>query len=657
MKALLQAPDLRKSAGPGLTWLENSAPFKMLNFVEGGHAVVYDVRQDGLHDMPGLKDGVLPGNVKLTSDKVIGQVESTPCNLDKAAHCGSHGNCQLHRNLPGFKNPGWCKCEAGYIGKFCQFEGKMSAPPSEVLLLKSPQEPSVPVSLGLQIQSFGGLHKDGDTFNINLRMEFSWRNDRFPWDAAKYDGSDAVGMLNQIWYPQVVMSGDVTTKNTDIVLEVTRDSAAEKKGTKNLEVQLKLKQVVKISHVFSPDFQTFPWDKHSLEVKLSPKDHDMTLTLQPGNELGSPDTAKWDNQWPLDADKPSGVVALGDGTTFKVQLAVVRAKAMIIYRLVIPMSVLVFMSWAGFFIAPGALMPRFASGFISFLALAGFKSYAIKMMPNEGAINGMSWVDVYVSISGFMMALAVAETVACQYINGNISRTVALKLDHWARRLFPLTFAIIMIVLSLPIDTQSQLILTHVLLAASVFFYCVFCWYEATYWPQLYIKEHVVHAGGAERHRDHTLTKRESQIVFEVLEKCEKHGESDKDDGFVHVETLAKWLIKNKPVLSSYPVEKLIRMVICVPDGGVGFGFPAFEKNFGRLIKELTLAIHEEPCEEPKEGKGKEGVKPMEYDEDGNIVEEEEKKGDKVEEGKKAGKVQTSPHKVVSPNEDGMTGA
>merc|ERR1711990_1442661 len=133
-----------------------------------------------------------------------------------------------------------------------------------------------------------------------------------------------------------------------------------------------------------------------------------------------------------------------EGRSYVFHVAVTRKYDITIFRLVAPMSMLVIMSWSGFFINPAKLMPRFASGFISFLSLNAFKGYAIKLMPKDGKINSMSWIDVYISIAGYLMVLAVLETVVTQFVFENVTRNLAYRLDTYARYGFPSSFLIVL---------------------------------------------------------------------------------------------------------------------------------------------------------------------------------------------------------------------
>ncbi len=63
---------------------------------------------------------------------------------------------------------------------------------------------------------------------------------------------------------------------------------------------------------------------------------------------------------------------------------------MLFVRFVLPMIALVCVSWSAFFVRPVALMPRFVSGFISFLGLTTLRNGIIAQMPKT-----MGEPDVY----------------------------------------------------------------------------------------------------------------------------------------------------------------------------------------------------------------------------------------------------------------------
>merc|ERR1711871_1789934 len=113
-----------------------------------------------------------------------------------------------------------------------------------------------------------------------------------------------------------------------------------------------------------------------------------------------------------------------------------RIPTMIVFRLLIPMTFLLIMSWSGFFINPKQLMPRFASAFISFLALQTFRTAVAHSMPQT--IGPNTWMDVELFLIGSFMALAVITNVISSFLDFKFSEHVCSAFDTVSRRFFVL---------------------------------------------------------------------------------------------------------------------------------------------------------------------------------------------------------------------------
>lgn len=583
MQGLVDGPVLRKAARLGAPWEESTATFKLLNFVDGALPVVYDAKPGGLQKETDYSTGRLAGGVALDSQAQVGQFRQTVCNGARSDYCRrdrSYGNCQLGRRLPGFMTGGWCACDPGYVGRFCEHGAKLHLPPVA----------PVPVQISLKVHRFSGLSNNGDAFNMELKIHMSWTDPRFPWDAGEYTGVPASELTAELWRPKLVMTGATQTL-LDYSMSARRDTKAEEKGSRYLDVNLTEVLTVSLTQPFEPDFRAFPFDGHELAVDISWDTTVMQVTLSGQLETSHELPGSWNQQWPPDESKDDWafVESTNGDTGLHISVAVRRAKTIVLFRLVIPMSILCIMSWSGFWIAPGALMPRFASGFISFLALQGFKTYAVKLMPNDGAINGMSWIDVYISIVGMMMAFAVAESIAIQFVCENVSRTVAHELDKDARIVFPLCYITIVVTMCLPIATDWTNFLAHGILVAYAIGYAGHSSWQARYWTVLYLRRNISHnLTGAQRHRDHVFTHNELQVFFETLEV---HQQGD-GDGFVKIDTIIGWFIRANHHLQAHEDE--LRELMMKVLGEEEFPFPVFEKKFGSLITQVTLVLYDD---------------------------------------------------------------
>jgi hypothetical protein len=186
------------------------------------------------------------------------------------------------------------------------------------------------------------------------------------------------------------------------------------------------------------------------------------------------------------------------------------------------------------------------------------------------------------------MVLAVMETVMAQFIFENVSRRVAVHLDVGARIGFPATFWLIIALLCLPVSSHTHMLTTHAALAAFIVTFASYVVYEARYWPELYIRRNIREVSGAQRHREHSLIRRELQVIFDLL--AQKNNIGTSKDGFVGIDTIVTWFVKECKSVRAHrdTLHALCESIL----GEDEFSFPTFESEFGHLLTSITLMLH-----------------------------------------------------------------
>jgi len=278
----------------------------------------------------------------------------------------------------------------------------------------------------------------------------------------------------------------------------------------------------------------------------------------------------------------------------KIHFSVKREYVLTILRLILPVTLLTFISWSGFFISPTQLMPRFASAFISFLTLAGYRNQALKMMPNEGALGEICWADTYISVLGIFMFLSAVETVLAQYLYENVCRVVAHTLDNTARIVFPGAYFAFLVFMCVPnIDPIPLVTGSHIIVALFFSGYAGHCIYEARNWPALYLRRNIKPAmSGSERQKPHKLTRRELSVIFDMLAKRQHGGKVDAAHGFVKLDVIWEWVLQSTPILNGDKNQSATRALLQASLGHDEFAFPTFEAEFAYIITRLTLLVH-----------------------------------------------------------------
>jgi hypothetical protein len=133
--------------------------------------------------------------------------------------------------------------------------------------------------------------------------------------------------------------------------------------------------------------------------------------------------------------------------TITLSLQIKRVVEPLIGRFFFPIILLTTTSWAGFFISATKAMPRVAVSFVSFLALQSFRKYGIDQLPKKGDLPYMTWLDVFTHVTSMMMWGAVLENMMSLCLCDQYSASVGRSLDLVARKLFPLTYFTLLIVL------------------------------------------------------------------------------------------------------------------------------------------------------------------------------------------------------------------
>lgn len=575
MHGLARGPHNRKSSEVGLPWEESVLQWEIVNFVgirtPARQAFVYI---DGaLVDGADLASIMLPGN-RSGFYKNVGHTMPTACARD-SDKCGFHGTCIETSNIKG-RSAGWCKCDVGYGGRHCDISDPDPSghPPTKSLV------PS------FAILGFGGLDEDGDHFTIKVEVSYRWRDDRFPYDEGLYEAMDTIAFDSLVWTPKT----ELTSAELAIKSRVLK---AERNGS---HVFLTVTELLHIKESMTANFQTFPFDWHKISVLFRVRAAGMEPHLASGererlDERVAMDDHAWTPDWPLARDEAPQVVFVKP-ESFRLEFRVTRDFGVTIFRLLIPSVVLVMVSWGGFWIRPGALMPRFASGFISFLALQSFKNFALELMPRNGRIVGMSLLDTYISYVGIMLGLAVLETITANYVNESKSLIVSRYMDEHARWQFPFVFILGMIVMIvLKEHVIVTLVVTHVLLA--VFTLCFYSWmyfqlyHFARFFLRISLKDDYT---GALQYRQWILTEPELRCIFDELDRY-----SSASKYHVSREDLIQFIVKVKPHQGKY--VRVIRRLAKHFFKDDPFLYPIFRNSFLEFITAFVVEINHVRCD------------------------------------------------------------
>lgn len=114
-----------------------------------------------------------------------------------------------------------------------------------------------------------------------------------------------------------------------------------------------------------------------------------------------------------------------------------------LWKEILPLTLIVFMSWAVFWIDPNQLGAQIAVSSSSVLTLIAFLFSLGELLPQVPYLTRM---DHFIYGSVVLVFMAFAEGVLTCTMSVHGAQAQAQRIDHWARWMFPAAFAVLLIV-------------------------------------------------------------------------------------------------------------------------------------------------------------------------------------------------------------------
>ncbi len=274
-------------------------------------------------------------------------------------------------------------------------------------------------------------------FDINVYVELRWQDERlvFPGNAPKNV------RLNEIWNPRLVIlnqQGNLTAALPNIA-EVSPD------GT----VTLRQRLTGKLSQ--SMDLRKFPMDKHQLSVHFAAVGYNEEQLqfvpiardgLHGGNiseNLSLPDWKVTDFEAKSAPYQPVKEVSTAG---FALEFMATRHFAYYLWKIVLPFSVVLIMSWGAFWIRRDNVAVRVGVATSSVLTLIAHRFIVATLLPG---LSYMTRLD-YLTVGGTVLVLCTLITVVLSSrYDGQEDLEAAKNINVLARILFPTAYLIMLI--------------------------------------------------------------------------------------------------------------------------------------------------------------------------------------------------------------------
>jgi len=318
-----------------------------------------------------------------------------------------------------------------------------SATASEAFLLGPPNgDGPVVVQASFQLRDINDIDDAAETFEFGGVLELTWRDERQAFDPAVagvdekiYQGAYQFNEISPAWFPQVVLVNESGLfEKHGVILRVQPD------GTSTLV------EAVNAAAEADLDLRRYPFDRHRLDATFEVLGaDDSEVVLQAASAPAGPsDHEVHAPQWTLTnvstSTQDRGVSYAGRrgvASTFVVSMDVERESFFVVRLVVVPLMLIVMLSWSVFWMESSSLGDRISVSFIGILTSVAYQIVVSEIQPD---ISYMTLMHGFLNLSLFIMC----ATVVVNLVVGALDRRGRIDagdlVDRRCRWIFPITY-------------------------------------------------------------------------------------------------------------------------------------------------------------------------------------------------------------------------
>ena len=307
-------------------------------------------------------------------------------------------------------------------------------------LIERPNADSGPtqVSVAIWIVDINSIDSAEQSFRADVFIVLRWRDPRL----AHTGGGVAHYALDQIWNPRVV----IVNETNSVSRRLPESAEADTDGT----VVYRQRFVGSFTQVLV--LKSFPFDKQTFHVQLA------AIKYSPSEVNFVPDQ-KWLNAGIKQAAGISNSITLPDWTvgewgvkpvvyapaprlensSYVFEFSASRNVQHYILKVILPLILIVIMSWTVFWIDPTNAKSQISVAVTSMLTLIAYRFAVDSQLPR---LPYMTRLDAFILTSTLLVFFSPIEVLVTTILDNNQQTERAKKIDRYCRAIFPIIFAI-----------------------------------------------------------------------------------------------------------------------------------------------------------------------------------------------------------------------
>lgn len=306
-------------------------------------------------------------------------------------------------------------------------------------LLVPPGSDSNPinVAVGLHIINIAAIDEVAENFTIDGYLVARWKDARLAYTPTEPGDYRRQFIAGQIWLPKLEMVNAATPRDKyDTAIIVSPD------GTVNYAERCK----ATLSSKFL--LRRFPFDAQRLSIIIHPfisNAHNMVFSLNDHKTWISSDLDSYSSlaQWDLLQVSPYlGSAKLYDGSgvaELRFQILVRRRSAYYVWKVFLPLTLMVFLSWTAFFVEERDLTTQVTIAVTTLLTVIAFAFAISSTMPR---VPYLTYIDAFFLLCYVFVFLAMAELMTVHVTHRSERRhDLGVRIRRVSRWAVPAAFA------------------------------------------------------------------------------------------------------------------------------------------------------------------------------------------------------------------------
>jgi hypothetical protein len=316
-------------------------------------------------------------------------------------------------------------------------------------LIDRPNADSGPtqISVGIWVADISSIDSAQQTFTAEIAVVLRWKDPRLA-----HTGKGVVRYpLEQIWHPRV----GIVNETNSVSRKMPDSVEVEPDGT----VTYRQRYVGAFTQPLR--LQSFPFDRQTFRVQL------VAVRYQSNEVMFVPDQV-WIRDGLKEAGGISPSVTLPDWTIEKWELKPLvyalaprhqyssyafeftasRNVQYYILKVILPLVLIVMMSWAGFWIDPVNANSQISVAVTSMLTLIAYRFAIDSQLPR---LPYMTRIDLFFLVSTLLVFFSLVEVLVTTILDNNQQAERAKKIDRYCRVIFPAVFLLASIVIFMPL--------------------------------------------------------------------------------------------------------------------------------------------------------------------------------------------------------------